>query len=77
MPSLTIRKLFKLGNSTLVMTLPKAWIDYFKLKAGDELEVIANKALVGASARQHGESIALSALHTAQIYYRPYVSMLQ
>jgi antitoxin component of MazEF toxin-antitoxin module len=55
MPSLTIRKLFKLGNSTLVMTLPKAWIDYFKLKAGDELEVIANKKLIVRPKKPVGE----------------------
>lgn len=45
MPSLTTRKIIKFGKSTLVMTLPKAWVNYFKLKAGDKLEVIANRKL--------------------------------
>ena len=46
MPSLTTRKIIKFGKSTLAMTLPKAWVNYFKLKAGDRVEVIANKKLI-------------------------------
>ena len=46
MPSLTTRKIIKFGKSTLAITLPKAWVNYFKLKAGDKLEVIANKKLI-------------------------------
>jgi len=46
MPSLTTRKIIKFGKSTLAMTLPKAWVNYFRLKAGDEMEVIANKKLI-------------------------------
>lgn len=46
MPSLTTRKVIKFGKSTLAMTLPKAWVNYFKLEAGDRLEVIANKKLI-------------------------------
>jgi phosphate uptake regulator len=46
MPSLTTRKVNKFGKSTLAMTLLKAWVNYFKLEAGDRLEVIANKKLI-------------------------------
>ena len=45
-PSLTTRKIIKFGKSTLAMTLPKAWVNYFNLEAGDKLEVIANKKLI-------------------------------
>ncbi len=34
------RKLFATGDS-LAVTLPKAWINCFHLKAGDTLEVVA------------------------------------
>jgi antitoxin component of MazEF toxin-antitoxin module len=35
------RKLFASGDS-LAVTLPKAWTRYFRLKAGDSVQVIAN-----------------------------------
>jgi len=43
MPNLTTRKIIRFGKSTLAMTLPKAWANYFQLRAGDRLEVIANR----------------------------------
>ena len=45
MPTLTFRKIIKLGNAGLVFTIPKDWSRYYKLKAGDRLEVIANDEL--------------------------------
>ncbi len=45
MPTLTLRKLIRFGDGGLVMTLPKGWARYYDLKAGDELEVIANGKL--------------------------------
>ncbi len=45
MPTLTYRKLIKFGNTGLVITLPKSWIRYYNVKAGDRLEVIANGEL--------------------------------
>ena len=54
MPSLTTRKIIKFGRSTLAMTLPKAWVNYFGLKAGDKLEVIANKKLIVRPDRKPG-----------------------
>ena len=45
MPTLTLRKLIKFGQTGLVITIPKSWIRYYKLKAGDRLEVIADGEL--------------------------------
>ena len=45
MPTLTSRKAIKLGKCQLVITLPTGWVRYYDLKAGDGLEVIANKKL--------------------------------
>jgi hypothetical protein len=46
MPTLTIRKVIKLGKCQLVVSLPTAWVRYNNLKAGDRLEVVANKRLI-------------------------------
>jgi len=45
MPTLTIRKLIPMGHGGLVVTVPKAWKDYYKLKAGDVVTVIADGEL--------------------------------
>ena len=44
MATMTNRRVIKLGYS-LVITLPKAWTDYYKLKAGDTLHVTAERTL--------------------------------
>jgi AbrB family looped-hinge helix DNA binding protein len=46
MPSLTRRKLIRFGKGSLVITLPKPWVDYYGLKAGDRLEVITDGKLI-------------------------------
>jgi len=46
MPSTTFRKKIRLGQNGLVITLPIGWVRYHNLKAGDRLEVIANKKLI-------------------------------
>jgi len=46
MPTLTIRKIIKLGGNAFVMSLPVGWVRYYNLEAGDRLEVIANKKLI-------------------------------
>lgn len=44
MPILVQRKLFQTGDS-LAITLPKAWLDYSGLKAGDIVEIVGNDIL--------------------------------
>jgi AbrB family looped-hinge helix DNA binding protein len=46
MPTLTYRKIIRFGQSGLVITIPKSWIRYYNVKAGDRLEVIANGELI-------------------------------
>ena len=45
MPIEVERKLFATGDS-LAITLPKSWTNYFRLKAGDTLEVVANTEVI-------------------------------
>lgn len=45
MPTLTRRKLIRMGDGGLVITVPKAWRDYYALKAGDVVVVIADGEL--------------------------------
>ena len=42
MPILVERKLFRIGEGSLAVTLPKAWVIYNRLKPGDTVEVIVN-----------------------------------
>ena len=46
MPTITYRKLIKFGNAGAVITVPKGWMRYYGLRAGDKLEVIANGELI-------------------------------
>lgn len=39
------RPLFRTGQS-LAVTLPAAWIKHFQLKAGDQVEIVANDDIV-------------------------------
>ena len=45
MPTLTVKKLIKFGEGGLVITIPRSWVRYYSLKAGDRLEVIADGEL--------------------------------
>ena len=45
MPTITLRKIIKFGTGGLVMTIPKGWVRYYELEAGDRLEVIADGEL--------------------------------
>ena len=45
MPILVERTLFKIGNGGFAVTLPKAWVRYYKLRPGDKVEIIANDDL--------------------------------
>ena len=42
MPIKVERILFRVGEGSLAVTLPKAWVTYNRLKPGDAVEVIAN-----------------------------------
>ena len=35
------RILFRIGEDSIAVTLPKSWIRYYRLKAGDSVEIIA------------------------------------
>lgn len=45
MPSVTTRSLVRMGDGGLVITIPKSWAEYYKLKPGKQVEVIANGEL--------------------------------
>lgn len=45
MPTISQRKLISLGGSSLLLVLPKAWVDYHGLKRGDKVEVITDGGL--------------------------------
>ncbi len=42
MPIQVERILFRVGEGSLAVTLPKAWVTYNHLKPGDTVEVIVN-----------------------------------
>ena len=46
MPSIFKRRLIKIGNGGLAITIPKAWVDYYRLKPRDIVTIKANKKLV-------------------------------
>ncbi len=60
MPTITYRKLIKFGKGGAVMTVPKGWMRYYGLEAGDRLEVIANGALI---VRPSQERLSVSEPH--------------
>ena len=45
MPILVERILFRVGEGSLAVTLPKAWVTYNKLKPGDIVEIIVNNGM--------------------------------
>ena len=46
MPIKVERILFRVGESSLAVTLPKAWVVYNQLKPGDTVELIANDGVI-------------------------------
>ena len=46
MPIKVERILFRVGEGSLAVTLPKAWVVYNHLKAGDTVEVIVNDGVL-------------------------------
>jgi phosphate uptake regulator len=45
MPIMVERVLFRVGEGSLAVTLPKAWVTYNRLKPGDTVEVIVNDSV--------------------------------
>ena len=46
MPIKVKRILFRVGEGSLAVTLPKAWVVYHRLKPGDTVELIANDGVL-------------------------------
>jgi hypothetical protein len=46
MPILVERKLFRTGENGIAVTLPRAWVNYFHLKPGDEVEIVGDGELI-------------------------------
>jgi hypothetical protein len=46
MPIMVERILFRVGEGSLAVTLPKAWVVYNRLKPGDVVEVIVNDGVI-------------------------------
>jgi bifunctional DNA-binding transcriptional regulator/antitoxin component of YhaV-PrlF toxin-antitoxin module len=42
MPQKENRKIVRIGKTSLGIILPKAWLRYFSINAGDKVEVISN-----------------------------------
>ena len=46
MPIQVERILFRIGEGSLAVTLPKAWVIYNRLKPGDKVEIIVNDGVL-------------------------------
>jgi antitoxin component of MazEF toxin-antitoxin module len=46
MPIKVERILFRVGEGSLAVTLPKPWVIYNRLKPGDKVEVIVNNGVL-------------------------------
>ncbi len=57
MPHKQTRKIIKIGNS-LGITIPKPWLDYFKLSENDRVTILSNGVLVVKRENKSGEEIA-------------------
>jgi len=45
MPTVAERKVVKFGERALVITIPRAWCDYYGIKSGDQPLVVADDGL--------------------------------
>jgi bifunctional DNA-binding transcriptional regulator/antitoxin component of YhaV-PrlF toxin-antitoxin module len=46
MPVIFERKLFKIGEGGIAVTIPKAWVRYYDLQPGDKIELIVNQEII-------------------------------
>jgi bifunctional DNA-binding transcriptional regulator/antitoxin component of YhaV-PrlF toxin-antitoxin module len=53
MPTLLRRSLIKMGRGGLVISIPKGWAEYYGLRAGDKLQMIANGELTIRPLKDH------------------------
>jgi len=44
-PQIERRKIVRIGKTSLGVILPKPWLRYFSLDAGDEIEVLSNGSI--------------------------------
>jgi len=42
MPQIENRKILRIGKTSLGIILPKAWLRYYSLAAGNQVEVVSN-----------------------------------
>lgn len=54
MPTISERSLMRMGDGGLVLTIPKSWAQYYKLKPGDKVEVVTNGILKVRPKRKRG-----------------------
>lgn len=45
MPILEERMIYRVGKSSLAITLPRGWLKYYRLEPGDMVEITANGEL--------------------------------
>jgi antitoxin component of MazEF toxin-antitoxin module len=46
MPQTENRKIIRIGKTSLGVILPKPWLTYFSLQAGDKVEVVSNGQII-------------------------------
>jgi antitoxin component of MazEF toxin-antitoxin module len=55
-PHIENRKIIRIGKTSLGIILPKAWLRYFAIEAGDEVEVTSNgQVTVKPLCKQNGQ----------------------
>jgi hypothetical protein len=42
MPQIYNRKIIRIGKTSLGIILPKAWLRYYSLQAGNQVEIVSN-----------------------------------
>ena len=55
MPTLVERSVIDMGQGSYIITLPKAWVRYYRIRPGDKLEVISDGELIIRVKRRRGE----------------------
>ena len=55
MPTLVERSVIDMGQGSYIITLPKAWVRYYRIRPGDKLEVIIDGELTIRVKRRRGE----------------------